>query len=512
MTISRHSGSGSVVPQLDAVRGFSVPRIFTPPLRELSEATSLGFFAIEFAEVVLGLTLRDWQKWFLVHSLELLPDGRLRFKRVILLIARQNGKSFAMAVRLLWRLFTVPGTQTLSIANRVATAEEVWEVGQRLIRAAGLGDSFGRISRTNAKKYFTLRGDDDDAESRWLIDATNDDAGRGLTIDDLFFDELRQHHNWDAWSAVSGTVIARPDSQILIASNAGESKSIVLRSERDAALEAIESGNTGYEAFLAEYSAPDDTDLDDLDSLILGLRHANPSLGWGDVTLSSLLAAWRSAMPEWKFRTEHLCQWVDIEIEAWIPAEPWGACMVPDAVFSDGSRLVLGVDTSADRKSTSVSVAGFSESGRPMVELIATRPGMSWVPKFVQDVAQAQGIREVALQERGARAGEYAQELRELGLVVHQINGVHLSAVAGWTRDIVEARGVEHRGQTAVEVSRSGTPARDLNGAPVFQRDDIVVDPTAIVSVSEALYALLKFDAPDEAVGSAYEDYDLLTF
>ena len=52
-------------------KGHSEPRIFTPPLVELTPQTSLGFEAIEFCERFLGLELRPWQKFVLIHGLEL---------------------------------------------------------------------------------------------------------------------------------------------------------------------------------------------------------------------------------------------------------------------------------------------------------------------------------------------------------------------------------------------------------------------------------------------------------
>ena len=47
----------SVKPQVrpPEYKGCEVPRIFTPPLRELTEETSLGFMMIDFAAEVLGI-------------------------------------------------------------------------------------------------------------------------------------------------------------------------------------------------------------------------------------------------------------------------------------------------------------------------------------------------------------------------------------------------------------------------------------------------------------------------
>lgn len=55
--------------------GYTEPRIYTPPARELNEKTSLGFAACEYAKEVLGKTLYPWQEWALKHMLEI--EGEL---------------------------------------------------------------------------------------------------------------------------------------------------------------------------------------------------------------------------------------------------------------------------------------------------------------------------------------------------------------------------------------------------------------------------------------------------
>ena len=78
--------------------GFTEPRIFTRPLRELTPETSRGFEIISFAENVLGVTLFPWQKWLFVHLGEINPDGTLRFRKALIVCARQQGKSLLAAV------------------------------------------------------------------------------------------------------------------------------------------------------------------------------------------------------------------------------------------------------------------------------------------------------------------------------------------------------------------------------------------------------------------------------
>ena len=54
---------------------------------------------------MLHVHLYPWQCWLLVHALELLEDGSYRFRKVIVLVARQNGKTTLMGVLAAWWLF-----------------------------------------------------------------------------------------------------------------------------------------------------------------------------------------------------------------------------------------------------------------------------------------------------------------------------------------------------------------------------------------------------------------------
>jgi hypothetical protein len=103
--------------------GSTTPRIYTPPLvihctgakpdlqldREhplyqvpqecncgcgLNPQTSWGFSCIDFLENILRWKLMPWQKWLYIHALEKAAPGKLgfRFKTIIVLVSRQNGK------------------------------------------------------------------------------------------------------------------------------------------------------------------------------------------------------------------------------------------------------------------------------------------------------------------------------------------------------------------------------------------------------------------------------------
>ncbi|MGF2075602.1 hypothetical protein, partial [Enterococcus casseliflavus] len=71
-----------------------------------------------FAE--LAPKLNPWQRWFLIHALELNPDGSYRFKTVLLWVARQNGKTFIAALLILFRMFVDGDAQIIGVAQKLA--------------------------------------------------------------------------------------------------------------------------------------------------------------------------------------------------------------------------------------------------------------------------------------------------------------------------------------------------------------------------------------------------------
>src|SRR5690242_15789737 len=228
--------------------GSETPRIFTPPLRDLTEQTSLGFAAIEFAVEVCGIDLFPWQRWLLIHALELAPAltvstmgtrGRLdplfRFRKIVVLVARQNGKSTLSQVLSLFFLYVLGTDLVLGTAQDLDTAEEVWDGALDIIEEtpelAALAD---KPIRVNGKKTIRLKSGE-----RYKVKAANRKAGRGLSGDLILLDELREHQSWDAWGAITKTTMARPAAMIWALSNAGDATSIVLRYLRKMAHAAV---------------------------------------------------------------------------------------------------------------------------------------------------------------------------------------------------------------------------------------------------------------------------------
>lgn len=408
--------------------GSPVPRIFTPPLRELTPETTAGFAVIEFAREMLGIELLPWQEWLVKHALELLPDGTFRFRTVVILVARQNGKSTLAQVVSLFFLYVRGVALVIGTAQNLDIAEEVWQGAVDMAEdVPELAEEIARVNKTNGKKALELHGG-----YRYKVQAANRRGGRGLSGDFVLMDELREHQTWAAWGAITKTTLARKHAQVWALSNAGDTTSVVLRRLRylahmalgnpdklvdpnlmgvsSADAEAVEATDKNADETLGvfEWSAPPGCDLDDTD----GIRWANPSLGH-TITLRAILGA-LATDPEWTFRTEVLCQWEERITEGPFPKGAWDAGIDALSEIAEDSKLFWGVDVSADRSHAHIAVAGLRADGNVHVEITASRPGVDWVRGWFKERIDKGRTFRFAAQRRGAPVSSLVEDLESI--------------------------------------------------------------------------------------------------
>lgn len=334
--------------------GITAPRLWTPPLRPLNRRTSRGYAVADFAEHI-GEPLLPWQRWAVIHAMELLPGGQYRFRTVLILVARQNGKSSLKRTVSLWRLYIDGAKIVLGAAQDVSQARYQWNTCVRTIRdCPDLAAELETVRNVNGDEWFQVTGG-----GQYRISASNDKAGRGLSIDELNIDELRTQTDWKAWSALSKTTMARPQAQTWAMSNAGSDSSVVLNQLRDAALSGRDPS-----IGLFEWSGEDGCELDDWEQL----RQANPGLGY-TIDRRAIESALGTDPPA-VFRTEVLCQKVD-QLDGAIDLAAWKACADPSGTM-DGlrGRLAACFDMAPDGGHCTLAVAALLDDGRPRVEIV----------------------------------------------------------------------------------------------------------------------------------------------
>ena len=357
--------------------GSTTPRLWTRPAVTgppgpcvcgecaLSPETSLGFSVIAFGEMT-GTPLLKWQQFLVVHGMELRPDNLPRFRTVLALVARQAGKTTLLKVIAGWWMTVAIVPLILGISTKLSTAAEAWRGCLDLLRSdPDLDQMVAEVRRANGQECITTTDG-----ARYMIAASNDDAGRGLTVHRLILDEVRQQRTWATWSASVKAMTAVADAQAWCITNAGDDDSVVLNALREQALEQMQQDDPVDPIGLFEWSAPDGCAIDDREAW----AQANPSLGY-IVTEAAI----RSALvtdPEPVFRVEVLCQRVRSMSPA-VTGGAWEGCFEPGDLGELRSRVALCFDVSLDGQHATVIAAAVQDDGRVRVEPVHAWSGPS---------------------------------------------------------------------------------------------------------------------------------------
>lgn len=358
------------------------PRLWTPPLRKLSPATSYGYDVVDFAANVMNLPLDPWERWTMIHAGELLPDGRPRFRQVLILVARQNGKTLLAKILTLYWMFVERVPLVLGLSTTLGYAKVSWTDCIDMARENPyLQNEIGQIRYTIGEECFpTTHG------SNYRIAAANRRAGRSLTVHRLIVDEIREHDSWDAWNAATNAMNAVPYGQVVAISNQGDDRGVVLDALRTAGLEYIETGKGDPRLGLFEYSAPDGAEVDDLKAL----AQANPNLGHR-IDPDSLLGAAKRAKAAGGeelagFRTEVLCQRV-ILLDPAVDPDGWkkAGTNQPIDLANHRDKVALCVDVSLDGSHATLAAAAVVNR-KIHVEVIAAWDGYGCTKQLRADL------------------------------------------------------------------------------------------------------------------------------
>lgn len=435
-------------------KGITEARIYTKPLRKLTKETSLGFAAVEYSEKILHKELYPWQKFALIHSLEITgsldSEWRFRYRTVLFLISRQNGKTVLSEVIASFFLNILGVESVFGTSLSADKAEEVWEA---VIRdqedIPELSNDIDRVSRGNGNKRLILTDN-----RQYKVGAPTRRAGRGDSNDLVMLDEIREHRDWETWSAAAASTNAKPNGIIFCFSNAGDPDSVVLRQLRSQALSVINGtasqdfgGDVDTESLgLFEWSAPEGAKTNDEDAL----AQANPALGYGRLTMRALMSN-RNTFPEAKFRSECMCQQVETILPAPFPDGAWDGCQDETSQIAPESELYFGIDLSSDRRWVSIGVCGLREDGNFHIEVVARRVGCDWVEEWFRTRAMRAPMN-LCFQERGAPVSGLAEQL----CTIPNVNRIAISGPTltnGWGRfwdAIAISAPLEHRGGTKI--------------------------------------------------------------
>jgi hypothetical protein len=469
----------------ESARGSTMPRLWTRPLITgapgpcgcgcaLDESTTYGFAVVQFAQTVLRMPLDAWQRWIVIHAGEILPDGRPRFRKLLIIVARQNGKTHLLKVLTLFWLFVDQWPMIMGQSTTLSMAREVWESAQAMARQSPeLVAEYGTVRKDNNDPHWRAA-----SGAKYKIAASTRRGARSLSVDRLVMDELREHQNWESYNASMPTLNARPYAQAWLISNQGDDTSVVLESLRERGIrqmaavlaelgvqqlepelrEALVKARradrddeiTDDEIGLFEYSAPPGAPPDSPAALLAANPNAGDVMRGARVSLRSLISDARSAMEGdleelAKFRTEILCQRVHA-LDAALDPDGWALGLVPGTLDDARARLAACLDVAPDQRHVSLVVAASLADGKVRGEVVASWVNITLMKQELPDLLKKIRPRALGYFPNGPAASVAAAIPAVPGVKVEEIRGEVHEACMGLA-ELVMAGELLHSGQ-----------------------------------------------------------------
>jgi phage terminase large subunit-like protein len=322
--------------------GATEPRLHTPYLKGKSRVDEIKDLANS-----LELPLLPWQEFVLRDMCTVDENNMWIRKRNLVLCARQQGKTHLARMLMLSHLFLFGSKNVIIMSsNRSMALDTFRQVAYAIEASDELSKQTKQIRFANGTESIELRNG-----ARLDVVAATRDGSRGRTADLLYVDEVREISE-EGYRAAMPVTRARPNSQTLLTSNAGDAFSTVLNDLRERALSFPPESFGFY-----EYSAEPFAKITDPKAW----AQANPALGY-TVTLEALAEAVATSSIE-TTRTELLCTWVSSL------ASPWPYMSVEESgdktlQLNPGPLTIFGFDVSPSRRDASLVMGQVMPDGR----------------------------------------------------------------------------------------------------------------------------------------------------
>lgn len=271
------------------------PSRYTPTLSGTEDFTTAGDKAIALAEKHWRspegpLTLDAWQRWLIRHALETYPPdwpvarlrGQLRYRQIVVSLARQNGKSVVGAIIVLYLLcLHKRGPRVVGVASVESQAKIVYD---RVKYAVENSPALSRDLRATGTRGITLR----DGSGIYQTLPAKEETAQGEPITGALYDELHLG-NAALWDALVEGQKAHANSLLVGITTAGDADSDLLLRLYAEGEDAIAGNDERFGFFVWE---GEDNELTEANVI-----RANPSIACGRIPLDTTMQA---ARKRWK--------------------------------------------------------------------------------------------------------------------------------------------------------------------------------------------------------------------
>ena len=455
------------------LRGATKPRLQSVPLKGKSKVDDVKEIA-----AILKQELLPYQEYVLKDMLTVDKNDRFVRKFSLLLISRQNGKTFLARMLILTHLLKWNTDVLIMSSNRSMALETFRQVANALENNDHFKGMVKQIRHANGTESIEML-----SGARLDVVAATRDGSRGRSINGLLYiDEVREISP-EGYRAAVPVTRAHPNSHTLLTSNAGDAFSTVLNELRERALSAPPKSFGFY-----EYSAPQYCKITDR----AGWAQANPALGY-TITEEAIEEAIATSPIE-NTRTETLCQWIDSL------SSPWPHGVLEETSDSTltipiGGYTIFGFDVSPSRRNASLVAGQVMADGRIGVGILQT-----WESQVsVDDLKIAADIKGWADQYRPKMicydkyaTQSIAERLANAGQVTQDVSGQQFYQACSDLLDGLVNNRVVHNGQDELIKQMNNCAAKVNDSAWRIVKRKSAGDISAPISLAMVVSMLMK--------------------
>lgn len=462
--------------------GFPPPRLETR--RNPDRPATFGTTVAQWHLLIQRQQMMPHQRYVVDVAGELDPATGLRwYDTVLVKMPRQNAKTTTLEPQMVGasrrrdpagrkvRRTVIYTAQTRDLARERLITDLV---DTKLVDHPALRGQFS-VRRSNGSEKITWR----DTQSRLMVQAPNDTAGHGLTVDDVYLDEAFHYTDLTIVNAFQPTMITRPDPQLWIVSTPGDGTDALMLHYEELAAIAVNDPDTRLCVF--DWSADEDDDRADPKVW----RRVMPALGRTitEDRVRSLLAT----TPPAEFDRAYLARRPALALVAAFPPAAWADCAnTTDVPLDPAGPLVLAVDVDPERTHGVLAVS--FRHGEAVGAITLRRPGTRWIVGAVLELVNRHGVTVFEVWgDRRAGVGGIIDQLRGRGLPVHEVSAGDVASACGDLYDLLAAGEFVHDDQAELTDAVPGSRRRPLGEAWALDKLNSTSDVAPLNAVALAV-------------------------
>ena len=306
--------------------------------------------------------LQDWQAfiYYCAYGWMRKSNGRRRFQKIYIEIARKNGKTEMMAPVVLHSLLLdqEAGAEVYAAATKKDQANILFHAGQIMARRLKK-DSKALDKRLQVQKFSVFVKE---TNSKFEALGADADTLDGLNVHCAIVDEYHAHKDDSVLKILETAIGARAQPQIWVITTAGFNRHGACYQFRDVVAGILDGKMRDDSIFGIIYTLDENDDWRNPEVW----QKSNPSIGLTPTREYMAAALQRAinegASAEVHFKTKNLNIWVDAAV-TWIPHEIWQDCAAEiDLNKLKGRACYGGIDLAAVRDLTAFALFFPAES------------------------------------------------------------------------------------------------------------------------------------------------------